>query len=101
LQVQSLITLPIRVVIVHIISIITTIILKHTQKKHNIKLDDYKEKIENRFKGMTPEKKLMLSLRLYYSARELKEAALRSFHSDWSEEQIQQEVKRVFTYART
>lgn len=56
---------------------------------------------KERFKGMTPEKKLELSLRLYYSARELKEASLRTFHPDWDDEKIEEEVRRVFLYART
>jgi len=56
---------------------------------------------KGRFKGMTPEKKLELSLRLYYSARELKEASLRTFHPDWDDEKIEEEVRRVFLYART
>ncbi|GBD91570.1 hypothetical protein BMS3Abin04_02302 [bacterium BMS3Abin04] len=55
----------------------------------------------NRFKEMTPEKKLELSLRLYYSARELKEASLRTFHPDWDDEKIEEEVRRVFLYARS
>ncbi len=60
-----------------------------------------KDANKGRFKGMTPEKKLELSLRLYYSARELKEASLRTFHPDWDDEKIEEEVRRVFLYART
>lgn len=33
-----------------------------------------KEVIENRFKNMSAEKKLLLSMQLYYSAKELKRA---------------------------
>ena len=57
--------------------------------------------IQDRFKNMTPEQKLNLSIQLYWSARELKKAALRKFHSDWSEEQIESKVKDIFLYART
>lgn len=55
----------------------------------------------NRFKEMTPEKKLELSLRLYYSARELKEASLKTFHPEWDNEKIEEEVRKAFLYART
>jgi len=53
------------------------------------------------FTKMSAEKKLELSLRLYYSARRLKAAHLRNLHPDWSEEKIQEEVRRIFLYART
>jgi hypothetical protein len=51
------------------------------------------------FQKMTPEQKLHLSMRLYYSAWELKSAWLRQIHPDWTQEQIQQEVRRIFTNA--
>ncbi len=51
------------------------------------------------FRKMTPAQKLHLSMRLYYSAWELKSAWLRQLHKDWSDEQIKQEVKRIFTNA--
>jgi len=50
---------------------------------------------------MSAEKKLELSLRLYYSARRLKTAHLRNLYPDWSEEKIQEEVRRIFLYARS
>jgi len=50
-------------------------------------------------KKMTPTQKLQLSMRLYYSAWELKSAWLRQLHKDWSDDQIRQEVKRIFTNA--
>jgi len=53
------------------------------------------------FRSMTPEQKLRLALRLYYSARQLKLAALRAHHPDWSEEEIQQKLRDIFLYART
>jgi hypothetical protein len=50
-------------------------------------------------KKMTPEQKLHLALRLYYSAWELKAAWLKSLHDNWSEQEIDKEVKRIFTNA--
>ena len=50
---------------------------------------------------MTPEEKLRVALRLYYSARELKSAALRAQHPDLSDGEIQQQVREIFLYART
>jgi hypothetical protein len=37
---------------------------------------------------MAPEQKLHVALRLYHTARQLKEAALRRDHPDWTEEEI-------------
>ena len=56
---------------------------------------------EKRFKNFSPQKKLELSMQLYYSARELKRAALKHFHPDWSEKEIEKELRRIFMYART
>ena len=53
------------------------------------------------FKSMTPEQKLRVALRLYYSARELKAAGLRSQNPDWAEEKVQNKVREIFLYART
>lgn len=53
------------------------------------------------FQAMTPEQKLEVTLRLYYSAKELKAAALRAQHPDWSGEEIQEKVREIFLYART
>ena len=50
---------------------------------------------------MTPEQKLEVALRLYYSARELKAAALRAQHPGWSDVEIQEKVREIFLYART
>jgi len=38
---------------------------------------------------------------LYYSARELKAAAFRARHPEWTEEEIEAKVKEAFLYART
>ncbi|HWN94468.1 MAG TPA: hypothetical protein VNT99_05515 [Methylomirabilota bacterium] len=53
------------------------------------------------FRRMSPERRLALAERLYWSARELKAAGLRALHQDWSEEQVAGEVTRLFTHART
>ena len=50
---------------------------------------------------MTPEQKLNTAAQMYWGARELKAAALRHFHPEWSEEQVQQEVRYIFLTART
>jgi hypothetical protein len=38
---------------------------------------------------------------LYQSARRIKAAALRQFHPDWTEEQIERKVKEIFLYGTT
>jgi hypothetical protein len=53
------------------------------------------------FSSMTPEEKLRVALRLYYSARELKSSALRAQHPDWTDAIIQQRVRELFLYAGT
>ncbi len=58
------------------------------------------QEIQNEIiRKMTPEKKLQMSMRLYYSARNLKAAWLRQQHSDWSEEQVQKAVTDIFIVA--
>jgi len=52
-------------------------------------------------RAMTPTQKLRAAERLYYSARQLKAAALRAQHPDWTEEAIQQAVRQIFLYARS
>jgi Rv0078B-related antitoxin len=51
--------------------------------------------------AMTPAQKLRAAERLYWSARQLKAAALRAQHPDWTEEAIQQAVRQIFLYARS
>jgi len=60
-----------------------------------------KKDIKNRFKYMSPEKKLMLSEMLYWSARDLKKSSLKTFHPNWTEEKLEKEVKEIFLYARS
>ena len=50
---------------------------------------------------MTGEQKLRTAMALYWSARKLKAARLREQHPTWTEEQVQQRVKEIFTHAVT
>lgn len=52
-------------------------------------------------KKMTPDRKVKISMGLYWSARRLKEAVIRQQHPDWSPERIEQAVKEAFFYARS
>jgi len=49
---------------------------------------------------MSPAQKLRAAERLYYSARQLKAAALRAEHPDWNDEAIRRAVRKIFLYAR-
>jgi hypothetical protein len=53
------------------------------------------------YQSMPPEKKLRLALKLYHSARELKTAALRRDHPDWTEKEIHERIREIFLFART
>ncbi len=48
---------------------------------------------------MTGEQRLKVAQQLYWSARRLKTAGVRSQHPDWSEEQVKAEVNRIFLNA--
>ena len=50
---------------------------------------------------MTAAQKLRAAERLYVSARQLKAAALRAQHPDWSDEAIRRAVREAFLYARS
>jgi hypothetical protein len=45
---------------------------------------------------MSPAQKLRAAERLYYSARQLKAAALRAQHPDWTDEAIRKAVRDIF-----
>jgi Rv0078B-related antitoxin len=51
--------------------------------------------------AMSLAQKLRAAERLYYSARQLKAAALRAEHPDWTDEQVRQAVREIFLYARS
>jgi hypothetical protein len=55
----------------------------------------------NIFKKMSAEEKIHLSMRLYWSARQLREAALRKFHPGWSEQKIKTEIRKDLSNVRT
>jgi hypothetical protein len=63
-------------------------------------MEDDPKVIELRRK-VTPQQKLATAGGMYLAAREFKAAALRSFHPDWSEEQIWEEVRRIFATTRS
>lgn len=57
--------------------------------------------MNNITKYLTPEDKLLLSLNLYYAAKELKRASLKKFHPELSENEIAKRLKEIFLYARS
>ena len=69
-----------------------------TESKTEFSTEDYRNEI---FKKMTIEEKLKLTLQLRQSAWDLKAAALHSLHPGWSRERVQQEVRKIFLYAKT
>jgi len=50
---------------------------------------------------MTPEQRYQAGRDLYWTMRRHKKAYLRSIHPDWSEERLDDEVRRIFQNART
>jgi hypothetical protein len=50
---------------------------------------------------LSGEQKLRTATAMYWSARKLKAARVRELHPDWTEEQVQEEVKRIFMHATT
>lgn len=53
------------------------------------------------FRSMSGARRLRLAEQLYWSARKMKTAGVRSQHPDWSPERVQEEVRRLFSNART
>jgi hypothetical protein len=62
--------------------------------------DDGSEKQRQIFRRMTPQQRLRVAFRLYWSARQLKEASLRTLHPELSEAEIHAKVREFFLYAR-
>jgi hypothetical protein len=60
-----------------------------------------KTELQQILQAMSPAQKLRAAERLYWSARQLKAAALRAEHPDWTEEAIQRAVRQIFLYARS
>jgi hypothetical protein len=53
------------------------------------------------FRRMTPEQRWQAAHRLYWTMRRHKAAFLRSQHPDWPEQKVDEEVRRIFSHART
>jgi hypothetical protein len=53
------------------------------------------------FRRMTPEQRWRAANRLYWTCRRHKAAFLQSQHPDWPEQQVADEVRRIFSHART
>jgi hypothetical protein len=65
-----------------------------TTKPHIAEADRIQREI---IRKMTPTQKLAIAGELYKTAWEIKRAALRQQHPDWSEEQVLTRVRRIFT----
>ncbi len=52
-------------------------------------------------RAMSGQERLKVAGRLYWSARKMKAAGLRSQHPDWPETRIEAEVRRIFSNARS
>jgi hypothetical protein len=50
---------------------------------------------------MTPEQRWRAAHRLYWTMRRHKAAFLRSQHPEWPEQKVEDEVRRIFSHART
>jgi hypothetical protein len=59
-----------------------------------------KTEVQQIVQAMSPAQKLRAAERLYHSARQLKAAALRAEHLDWTDEAIRQAVRKIFLYGR-
>ncbi len=50
------------------------------------------------FKAMTGEQRFRVAEQLYWSARKMKAAGIRAQHPEWTEERVQEEMRRVFLH---
>jgi len=53
------------------------------------------------YRRMTPGRRLEVAEQLYWCARQMKWAWLKSQHPDWNDAQIEAEVTRIFSHARS
>jgi hypothetical protein len=60
-----------------------------------------KTEMQQILQAMSPAQKLRAAERLYHSARQLKAAALRVAHPDWTDEMLRQVVLQIFLHARS
>jgi len=63
-------------------------------------MDDANDQQRAIFRAMTPQQRLHAAVRLYWSARQLKEASLRTFHPELSDAEIKARARDCFLYAR-
>lgn len=66
--------------------------------KNDSSVDDIQNQI---FSKMSFSEKWKAALQLREVAWAMKAAGVRSFHPDWSEQQVQEAVKKIFLYATT
>lgn len=52
-------------------------------------------------RAMSGARRLRLAEQLYWSARKMKLAGLRQQHPDWPEQRLTDEVRQIFSHART
>lgn len=66
-------------------------------------LDDERTSPEQQaiFRAMTPGQRWQAAVDLYWSARRLKTAFVRSIHPNWSDERIDAHVRDAFFHARS
>ncbi|HMP82842.1 MAG TPA: hypothetical protein PKA41_09095 [Verrucomicrobiota bacterium] len=50
---------------------------------------------------MSPGRRLEIAEQMYWSARRMKAAWLRTLHPDWSDAEVEAEVTRIFSHARS
>lgn len=53
------------------------------------------------YRRMTPGRRLEIAEQMYWSARRMKAAWLRAQHPDWTDGQVNSEVTRIFSNARS
>lgn len=53
------------------------------------------------YRRMMPGRRLELAENLFWSARRMKAAWLKAQHPGWSEQQVESEVTRIFSHARS
>ncbi|MEW6302136.1 MAG: hypothetical protein AB1705_01610 [Verrucomicrobiota bacterium] len=53
------------------------------------------------YRKMSGAKRLQIAEDLYWTARKWKAAGVKAQHPDWTEEQVQDEVRRIFLHATT
>jgi hypothetical protein len=54
-----------------------------------------------RYRAMTPVERLRQAERLYWTTRRLRAARVRATHPDWTEAQVEAQVRQVFARAGT